>query len=361
MKKLIFILFTIFLSFGLRAQEGDYFGGAEIGVSSTKLNLDSLSPGFAFSPLIGFSFQKQLVPKLYLGLSTIFTRKGAVINSPSLKYQLSFIDWRFSLQYRIKPNLFLEGGAALSQFIGGRIKKTSGDPIDQKDNFSHQTNPYLGLRYKIKENIISAKYYLPNLLLSSGIFSSKNQFSYGEVSISIPFKKSKKERGDKEKEDLEQAKKEIKELKSGILLVALSGSSSKEVQDRELDYLLVEAFKEYSFSKYFIVDLDDLDSLRKTNRIGVFEDYPFTEKQKINLENFTWFVAKAGKTSINQNSEQNTESYNMNALIISNSEEEKLSNPFPYFVNYSEGSLPKAITSLNAQLERFYYEANFGL
>ena len=58
---------------------------------------------------------------------------------------------------------------------------------------------------------------------------------------------------------------------------------------------------------------------------------------------------------------ENNETFNMKSLTIMNFKGEKLKSPFPYFVNYSEGNMVKAIESLNAQLERFYYEATFGL
>lgn len=362
MRRLGYILTFLFLASYFNtiiAQEKDFFGGIEVGLSTTKLNLDSIETGYTFSPALGFSFQRQLYPKFYGGISTVFTRKNAKTLSPSVSYQLTYLDWRLSLQYRVRPNLFLEGGAAISQYLLGRAKFTNGTKVDLKNDFTHQTNPYFGLRYKINNNIISAKYYLPNVLLKTGSFSPENQFSYGELTLNIPFKSKSEDKVIQQKEDRAEAEKQIKALKSGILLVALSSQTSKSVKDRELDQLLVNAFKTYQFSKYFIVDEKDLDSLRKTNRIAVYEDYPFTEKQTINLENFTWFIAAAGEQMSTESN--NTEVYAMKTLTIYNSEKKKLSNPFPNRINYSEGNLTEVIQSFNAQLERFYYEVNFGL
>ena len=184
-------------------------------------------------------------------------------------------------------------------------KFTNGDVINQNDVFFSQTNPYFGLRYKLKENLISIKYYLPKVLTSAGSLSSLNQFSYGEISLKIPFKSNSADKIEKEEKSDEEAFKEVQALKSGILLVVLSGSSSKDVKDRVADQLIVEAFKSYSFSKFFIVDDSDIDSLRRTNRIAVYENYPFVEKQTINLENFTWFTINAGKANITERKQRN--------------------------------------------------------
>ena len=122
MKKILYIFIYLLTVHSVKAQEEGFFGGIEAGLSTTKINIDTLSTKFSFSPLIGFSFQKQIVPKLYIGLATTFTQKNATISSPSLKYQLNYLDWKLSLQYKLSPSLFIEGGAAVSQFIGGRKK-----------------------------------------------------------------------------------------------------------------------------------------------------------------------------------------------------------------------------------------------
>lgn len=357
MKRSLIIYILVFFVHHSNAQEKDFFGGIELGLSTTKLNLDSLTTRATVSPVLGVSFQKQFVPKLYGGISLIYTQKNANVISPSVKYQLNFLDWRLSLQYKIQPKLYLETGAVLSQLIEGRAKYSNDSVVAQNDLLLHQINPYVGMRFKVNANTISAKYYIPTILYKNEFISSRNQFSYAEISLNIPFQTKNKEKLKVEEENAKVAKQLIKDLKSGVLLVILSGAESKNVKDRELDQRLVDAFKSYNFSKYFIVDASDIDALRETNKIEVYEDYPFTEKQPINLENFSWFILKSGKNSI----KDNLETYKLNAMEILTSDGEKIPNPFPNYVNYSEGSIGEAVQSLNAQLERFYYEASFGL
>ncbi len=360
MKKIIFILVCILTFSRSFTQEKSFFGGAEFGLSTTKLHLDSNETKYTISPAVGFSFQKQFVPKFYGGVSTMFTRKNAKTIAPTLSYQLNFIDWRLSLQYRIQPNLFIESGVAISQFIGGKAKFSNGDEFDLKDQFKHQANPYVGARFKMKNNFLSAKYYITSIMISNSTFAQKNQFSYGELTLNIPFEKKTSDNIEKASENQKKAEQDIKALKSGILLIALP--ESKDVKDRELNHLLTKAFSsEYNFSKYFIVDYKDIDSLRLTNRISVYEEYPFTEKQKINLENFTWFILQSGKKAIATDKDAENEVYQLKALIVSNSKGEELNYPFPYFINYTEGGMTEAIKSFEAQLQRFYYETSFNL
>lgn len=356
------ILFLhLFIGGQLKAQEEGFFGGFDLGVSLTHLNIDSSNLKSNVSPLIGFSFQKRFVGKLYGGIGLSFTQKNSTSLSPSFKYRLNFIDWKASVQYRIHPNFFLEGGAAISQFIGGKIKYSNDSIIDQKENFTHQVNPYVGLKYHQKKYTLSVKYYTPYIISPTDKFSKLNQFSYGEFSINIPFSSKVEEGGIKEDVDKVKAEKSIKELKSGILLIALSGSSTKKTEDVEVDKLISEAFKNYTFSKYFIVDKKDLDQLRSTNEIEVYENYPFVEKQNINLENFSWYIAEGGKQVINLGSDEKSESYKLKSIVIYDNEGVRLPSPFPSFVNYSKSTISKSIEVLNVNLERYYYQSSFGL
>ena len=365
LKRVFIILCILFGSFLGQTQEDeptDIQGGIDVGLSSTKLFIDSLDTKRTVMPLLGFSFQKQLIPKLYFGFSSVFTQKNSNSISPSLKYKLNFIDWRLSLMFKPTLNLYLEAGGAISQFLNGKVKYSNGDEFNQNDEFLNQINPFLGLKYKVNGYGFNVKYYLPNVLTNLNSFAQTNQFSYAEISINIPFDKLVKDEevNAKEVQDENQAKKDINALKSGILLVALSGTSSKEVTDNEIDRRLVEAMKHYGFSKFFIVDKSDIKMLRNTNKIAVYESYPFTEKQTISLENFEWFVLEAGKTEVYEG-ENSEETFNTNALVIFNKKGDRLKPPFPYFVNFSKNNLDAAVKSLNSNLERYYYEASFGM
>ncbi|MFP5471181.1 MAG: hypothetical protein ACLGGV_06265 [Bacteroidia bacterium] len=355
MRKYFIILF--FLS-SVNSYSQVYFGGIDVGGSYNKFNdSDSLSFNPAFSPTFGFTINKNLKPKLYGTVSVNFTQRNGTVISPNQKYKSFFVDWRLSLKYKPTTKFYLEAGAVAEQFLGGKIiRSQSKSTLDGILN--NQVNPFFGASFDVNSYMINAKFYVPRVLVNAGSFNPVNQFKYADLTVTIPIK-SKKDKEQKEKDDKSeiQAQENIKELKSGILLIALP--ESKAVKDKELGSLLASAFeKNYNFSRYFIIDESSIDSLVKTGKIDVYEAYPFLAKQTIDLTNITWYYATVGKTSVADG--DTSESYNINGIFMYNKNKRQLKAPFPFYMAISGNNVDASVKSLNADLERYYYQTVFG-
>lgn len=354
MKKLL-IIFSFFNS--LHAISQIYSGGIDIGGSYTNFNdKDTLSLNASFSPTIGFSLYKNLKPKWYFGVSAGFTQRNGVSISPSLKYKTLYLDWRADLKYKFSTKAYLIGGLVIQQKLNANLvksqSKTSLDGI-----VNHQTNPFMGLAIDVNKYTANFRFYIPRVLYNKSPFNIVNQYKYAEVSVTFPIK-SKLDEEEKTKIESDKLKSEadIKALKSGILLVALPQSNT--VKDKELGTLLAKAFeKNYNFSKYFIVDETDIDSLIKTGKISVYESYPFLAKQQLDLTNLSWYYIDAGKTSIID--EKNKETYEIKGVSIYDKDKQQLKDPFPFYMPISGNNVDASIKSLNAELDKYYYQIVF--
>jgi hypothetical protein len=356
-KKCIFIA-LLFLQSMVFAQE--YSGGIDAGLSYTNLNdSDSLTINPSFSPTIGFSINRSLQSKWYLTVGSMFTLRNGMVLTPNRKFRSLYLDWRLSLRYKPLSILYVEAGAVAAQFLNGRVE-SGFTSRTLSGEFKNQISPFVGVSVEVNNYLLNAKYYIPRVIVNAGSFSPVNQFSYAELSITIPIssKKSNSESEEK-KANIEEAKQHINELKNGILLVVLSSGETKQVKDKELDNLIVKAFQSnYSFSRYFVVDEADIDALISTGKISVYESYPYLVKQTIDLTNLTWYYAKTGKNTLEKPA--NNEVFEVNGIFIYDSSKQKLKYPFPFYMQYTGTNVDTAVKSINAEFDRYYYQTVFG-
>jgi hypothetical protein len=359
MKQKLIILFCLSI---LTTKAQDISGGIDLGASYTNFtDSDSLEINPSFSPVLGFTVNRLIVPKLYLTVSPSFTLRNGLVISPSKRFRSVYLDWRLGLKYKLYSTLSLESGLVVSQFLSGRVE--SGFISSTLSGvLQNQITPYIGTSFVFNKYTLNARYHIPLIVYSSNFFSGINQFNYGDLTLTIPItgKGKNDETSISKKEQKTIAAENIKELKNGILLIALCSSETKQVKDKEVDNVLVSSFeKHYTFSRYFVVDESSIDSLITTGKISVYDNYPFLSKQTIDLTSLSWFYTTVGKNTLNNS--DNKEVFEINGIFIYDAKKEKLKSPFPFYMPVTGGSIEESVKSLNSELDKFYYQTVFGM
>jgi hypothetical protein len=418
-EKTISILLFALISVLCFSQENDLgnnqknFLGIVGGLNFSKLSNDTIALSYGTKPAIGFYCKHTLNENFSIKSSIIYSIKGSLSTSPFLKLENTYFDFSIVPQYKLVNDFFyIETGITFSNLVFSQrvindSHKWNGIKKINTNGFNSEFSIVTGLEMKLQNNFsIDFNYFIP---LSKG----NTQNFQLSLNILLTNRKSIKEsyRHIKQRKSAEQ----IRQLKSGTLLVRLKSSENKinalintgepkkatkvkEQQDLE-NKKIVSAFKKNfnfcnaaffydknseeilnrNFVNIFLNDSLKLDSsilIDTTKPLFTAEFAAIEQDTAKSFSHYSYRHDENGRLQKVENYYTSSSDIDFLALVIKDQHFIQLNKPFPYYtrtiyksikkhpeemlfisplyVTFLTWSYDKTIKRMNKKLSRYY-------
>ncbi len=249
--------------------------GVDVGLNFTKFSSVSLDFSTKMQPAIGVFGNYKLINKLFVNLSADYSIRSSFSPKPYLKIVNQYVDLDLKLQYEFYKGVYFNAGAMYSYMLASKATHNN----DGSDKFS--INAYgsdisvvLGMGFRVSRAInFEFNYFIPT---SSNI---KTNFQIGVV-VELNNKKIPKPITYTQIVN-EESRKQIQELKNGILLVRLHKNQKS-----------IDAMRRVGKDKK--ADKSELKQLKKNTNIvfGFVNNFDFCEYHFFYSENSANVKAK---------------------------------------------------------------------
>jgi len=341
------------------------------GVNISKLQNDSLDCTAATQPFIFLGLSKPLSSSLGIEFSGGYSLKGSNVLLPYSRYRFQYLDFQAGANYYISPSLSFQAGITPSFVIKSRfIVGTDSTIFLPKTNFYNEWEAFAGLNFRFQGNSgIGLKYFFP---LKDASFHNIQLY------LSIPLNTGTKKTN--EKENTDQSKKQILELKNGVLIVRLKTSENAikyliengkteeaetmKQQQADMNREIINSFRQrFSFCPVYFFFSSQTDAALKGQFNGILLNEKLEIDTSIKIINPIYYFAEFDYLESDDESSTGT---GIEALIVKDMNMKQLSRPFPFFVRKNElmmgtRNIGQVVTLLNYNLQQYYNLCNISV
>lgn len=319
----------------------------------------------AYSPNLQLNFTKLITSKLSANTSLGIFGNGVRRTIPYFKYEVYSVAIPLTLQYEFYKNFNLEAGYQQQVSIFERYAVLNGT---RKTGKAINVNPlskvntgYIlgGIKFRLNDLLsltVRYGYAIPkttsfNLYLDT-LATYGGSFTNNQIQLLVTYNLPDMAKPKSEKEIGIML---IKNLKSGALLVVFPHTDSIIQNDAALNAyyknLISEAKKQYVFSKIYFFGYEHLNQVSNHTYVNYLDDNAKVTSQILPSE-LNVLIATIGM-------KEETGMYKITDLVIRDSENLKISNPFPYLFENNSVELKSKegyfiFTKVESSLQKFY-------